>query len=180
MNKSILNNLSLTRPVVLIGMMGAGKTSVGRALAELLSVPFFDSDEEIESETGRSVAQIFSAGGEALFRRLERQVVTRLLGGGVCVLSLGGGAFMDEQTRQQIKNKAFSVWLKVDKKILMERVLKTGSRPLLQCENPGEKVEKILVAREPVYAEADLAVRCDARPVLENAQMVMAALRAAL
>ena len=180
MNKSILKNNSPTRPVVLIGMMGAGKTSVGRALAGLMSVPFFDSDAEIEAAAGRRVADIFSDCGEAKFRRLEKYAIIRLLGGNACVLSVGGGAFMDEATRAVIKEKALSVWLKVDKEILLERVLRTDSRPFLNGENPKEKFETLLSEREPVYALADLTVCCDGVPIIENAQKIMDALQGAL
>ena len=165
MNKSNMETKPLTQPVVLLGMMGAGKTSVGRALAKILAVPFFDADKEIEAAAGRSVAAIFSEYGEAEFRRLERQVIARLLQGEAGVLSLGGGAFMDAQTRACIKDAAFSVWLKVDHALLMERVLRHGGRPLLQDGNPQEKMARLLAEREPVYAQADLTVLCDDRPV---------------
>jgi shikimate kinase len=177
MKRSILNTFSLTKPVVLIGMMGAGKTSVGRALADLLSVPFFDSDAEIEAAAGCSVAQIFADYGEDEFRRLERQVTIRLLGGDVCVLSLGGGAFVDDETRERVKKTAFSVWIKVDRDILLKRVAHHGHRPLLKGGSPKERLEKILAERESVYAEADLTVFCDDRPVLQNAYTIMTAIQ---
>ncbi len=180
MNKSIFEKYSLSRPVVLIGMMGAGKTSVGRALAQLMNVPFFDSDAEIEAAAGRSVADIFSDLGEAEFRQKERQIIARLLDKKPCVLSLGGGAFMNETTRGHIKDKAFSVWLKVDKGLLLDRVTRTGHRPLLKGGNPKEKLETLLAEREPVYAEADLTAYCDDRPVFENARQLMIAIQAAL
>ncbi|MFA5041421.1 MAG: shikimate kinase [Bdellovibrionales bacterium] len=180
MNKSNFKNFSVPCPVVLIGMMGAGKTSVGQALAGLLSVPFFDSDAEIESTTGRSVSQIFSDSGETEFRRLERQAVERLLDRGPCVLSLGGGAFMDEYTRNHIKKRAFSVWLKVDKRILLNRVLHQGARPLLKGYDPAEKLEQLLIERTPVYAKADLTSLCNDRPVADNARQIMTELQAAL
>jgi shikimate kinase len=166
-----------TRPVVLIGMMGAGKTSVGRALADLWNVPFFDADAEIEAASNCSVAQIFADYGEAEFRRLERQVVARLLESGHCILSLGGGAFMDTQTRERVKKAALSVWLKVDRQILLNRVLRHGDRPLLKEGDPREKMAKILDEREPVYAEADLTVLCDDRPVTLTASRVREAIQ---
>ncbi len=179
MNKSISENFSLTRPVVLIGMMGAGKTSVGRALAELFAVPFFDSDTEIEAAARCSVAQIFADYGEPEFRRMERLVIARLLTSGACVLSLGGGAFMDDQTRERIKKEAFSVWINVDRNILLERVLRRDTRPMLRGGDPQEKLAKILSEREPVYAEADIIVTCDDRPVFHNARQIRDAIQAA-
>jgi shikimate kinase len=180
MNKSNLKKNSVSRPIILIGMMGAGKTSVGRTLAKLLSLPFFDSDQEIEAAAGCSVAQIFSDSGEAEFRRRERQIVARLLENAPCLLSLGGGAFMDEETRTLVKKKAFSVWLKVDKQILLERVLRRNTRPLLMGDDPEKKLNQLLLERGPVYAEADLTVFCDDRPVPDNALRIMGALQAAL
>ena len=172
MNKSDTGKFSLTRSVVLIGMMGAGKTSVGRALAESLSVSFFDADAEIEAAAGRSVTSIFADYGEAEFRRLERQVIARLLSHELCVLSLGGGAFMDVETREKISKAALSVWLKVDHALLLERVLRHGDRPLLKEGDPREKMERLLREREPVYAQADLTVLCDDRPVAQTARRV--------
>ena len=171
MDKSKFEKSSLEKPVVLIGMMGAGKSSVGRALAELLSLPYNDSDAEIEAASQCSVAQIFSDYGEAEFRRMERQVIARLLGH-QCVLSLGGGAFTDPETRTRIKQQALSVWIQVDRELLIKRVLRHGNRPLLKGGDPKEKLEKILSEREPIYAEADLTVLCDDRPIKENAQQI--------
>lgn len=172
MNKSISENLALLRPIVLIGMMGAGKTSAGKILAGLLQTPFFDSDHEIESAAGCSVAQLFFDYGEAEFRRMERKVIDRLLKAGPCVLSLGGGAYMDPQTRERLKKEAFTIWLKVDRDILLERVLRHDTRPLLRGGDPKAMLEQILAEREPVYAEADLIIPCDARPVLQNAKIL--------
>lgn len=178
MNKSNSTFFSLPFPVALIGMMGAGKTSIGQALSQLLSVPFFDSDAEIEAAAGRTVPEIFASYGEAEFRRLERRVVSRLLNGPACLLSLGGGAFMAPDTRQELKNKAFSVWIKVEHPLLLSRVLRQGHRPLLNTEKPEEKLTALLSEREPVYALADLTVACDDRPVEENARQIIAALQA--
>jgi shikimate kinase len=177
MNKSNPEIFPLSAPVVLIGMMGAGKTSVGRALATLLSVPYFDSDAEIEAASRCSVSQIFADYGEAEFRRMERLVIARLLGGGVCVLSLGGGAFIDEQTRRRVKSSALSVWMKVDRKLLLDRVLRHGNRPLLKGGNPEERLDRILTEREPIYAQADMTVLCDDRPVTQNARLILDAIQ---
>jgi shikimate kinase len=172
MNKSETEILSPRRPVVLIGMMGAGKTSVGRALADYMKMSFFDADMEIEAAAGRSVASIFMDYGEAEFRRLERQVIARLLDGTPCILSLGGGAFMDEQTRARIKTSSLSIWLKVDHDLLIKRVLRHGDRPLLKEGDPAEKMRRMLAEREPVYAQADITVLCDDRPVAQTAKNV--------
>jgi len=180
MNKSKVKKISLSRPIALIGMMGAGKTSTGRVLAELLDIPFYDSDAEIVALAGCSIDRIFSERGEAEFRRMERATIGRLLDRSACVLSLGGGAFMNAQTRDEIKKKAFSVWLKVNKDTLFKRIKKSGLRPLLKCDNPQKKFEQLLSEREPIYAEADLAVLCDDRPILENAQQIMVAIQSVL
>ncbi len=172
MSKSISNKFSLTKPVVLIGMMGAGKTSVGKILAELLDVPFLDADVEIEAAAGCSVVQIFSDYGEAEFRRMERQVINRLLHFGPCVLSLGGGAYMDSETRKRIKHKAFTVWIRVDQAILLERITRHDTRPLLRGGDPKEILTRILAEREPVYAEADLIMHCDTRSISQNARLI--------
>jgi shikimate kinase len=170
----------LPRPVVLIGMMGAGKSSVGRALAKNLGTLFFDADAEIEAAAGCGVAQIFADYGELEFRRLERQVITRLLDSGPCVLSLGGGAFIDDQTRISIKKAALSVWLRVEHELLLQRVLRHGDRPMLKGGDPNERMKQLLAEREPVYAEADLTVLCDDRPVQQTAQRVREAIEGKL
>jgi shikimate kinase len=173
-----LENFSLKQPIALLGMMGAGKTSVGRALADLLSIPFFDSDREIEASTGSSVSEIFATRGEPEFRRLELQTVARLLNGGACVLSLGGGAFMAAETREAIKANAISVWLQVDRELLFQRLQHDTTRPLLKGGDAKQKLERLLSEREPVYATADLVIPCDGRPVAENARHVLDAIRA--
>lgn len=180
MSKSISEKFTLTRPIVLIGMMGAGKSSVGKALAEHLAVPFFDADAEIEASAGCSVAQIFEDYGEPEFRRMERQVIARLLDNGACVLSPGGGAFMNDETRARIKKAAFSVWIKVDRDLLLRRVLRHNTRPLFKTGDPIEIMARLLADREPVYAQADLTVKCDDRPVTQNARLIKEAICTAL
>jgi shikimate kinase len=177
MNKSNMEKISVTKPIILLGMMGAGKTSVGRALAKIMALPFFDADKEIEAVAGRSVSAIFADYGEPEFRRLERQVIARLMDADKCVLSLGGGAFMDEQTRAAIKSNGFSIWLKVDHALLLERVSRRGGRPMLKDGDPQEKMARLLAEREPVYAMADLTVLCDDRPVTQTAKRVWEALQ---
>ena len=148
------------RSIVLVGMMGVGKSSVGRRLAALLGIPFVDADSEIEKAAGMSVADIFSRHGEADFRSGEARVIARLLEGGPQVLATGGGAFMNPNTRHSIREKGVSVWLKADLDVLLRRISKRRSeRPLLQTPDPAETLRALLAEREPIYAEADLTVQ---------------------
>jgi shikimate kinase len=152
--------MKLNRTVALVGMMGAGKTSIGRRLAARLDVPFRDADHEIEAAAGLTVAEIFARFGEPYFRDGERRVIARLLSDGPHVLATGGGAFMDESTRAAMRLSAFTIWLKAPVEVLLARVKKRDSRPLLKDGNMRETLEKLLAAREPVYAQADLVVEC--------------------
>ncbi|MEJ2119017.1 MAG: shikimate kinase [Alphaproteobacteria bacterium] len=147
-----------TRPIVLIGLMGAGKTSIGRRLATRLAIPFIDADQEIEKAAGKTISDIFSDHGEDSFRDGERRVIARLLSEGLKVLATGGGAFMNEETRQRILEKGVSVWLNADLDILMERVSRRDNRPLLKTDNPRAVMEKLLAERYPVYAQANIAI----------------------
>lgn len=149
---------SLNKTVVLVGMMGAGKTAVGKALAARLGVPFLDSDAEIEAAAAMSISEIFERDGEAFFRSRETEVIDRLLGGPFCVLATGGGAFLSERNRELISTKGISVWLNADLKLLWNRVKSKDSRPLLQTANPFETLRGIYEARVPIYALADLEV----------------------
>jgi shikimate kinase len=146
------------RAIVLVGLMGAGKTSIGRRLAEKLGVPFVDADHEIEAAAGKSIPDIFAEHGEPHFRDGERRVIARLLDNGSQVLATGGGAFMNPETRARIKERAVSVWLKADLDLLMKRVSKRGGRPLLANDNPEAVMRKLIEERYPVYAEADITV----------------------
>src|SRR5579872_2581352 len=146
------------RSIVLVGMMGAGKTSVGRRLAAKLGLPFVDADAEIETGAQMTVPEIFARFGEAYFRDGERKVIARLMADGQKVLATGGGAFMNEATRQRIGERGVSVWLKPDFDVLMRRVRKRSNRPLLQTANPEETVRKLLAERSPVYGLADLTI----------------------
>lgn len=148
----------LAKTVVMVGMMGAGKTAVGTALARLLSVPFLDSDEEISRAADRSIAEIFERDGEAFFRARETEVLARLLKGAPCVLSTGGGAFLSEVNRQMIHDQGVSVWLRADLELLWQRVRHKTTRPLLRTENPRETLRTIHEARAPVYSLADVVV----------------------
>jgi shikimate kinase len=154
---------SLDRPIVLVGLMGVGKTTIGRRLAKRLDRPFVDADEAIEDAAGRSVSDIFADFGEAAFREGERKVIARLLEEPKpLVLALGGGAFINEDTRRLIKAHAVSIWLKADLETLMERVLrKPGQRPLLQTDDPRAVMERLHAERAPIYAQADIAIESD-------------------
>jgi shikimate kinase len=148
-----------SRSIVLIGMMGVGKSSIGRRLAMRLGIPFVDADAEIEKAAGMSISDIFAHRGEADFRGGEARVIARLLDGGPQVLAAGGGAFMNEATRQAICAKGVSIWLKADLDVLLRRISKRrNERPLLQTGDPEATLRALLVEREPTYAQADLAV----------------------
>ena len=156
---AIVANLG-RRSIVLIGMMGVGKSSVGRRLSARLAIPFVDADTEIEKAAGMSIADIFSHHGEEYFRSGEARVIARLLEGGPQVLATGGGAFINPKTRDAIRAKGVSVWLKAELDVLMRRIAKRrNDRPLLQTADPGETLRALLVEREPVYAQADLTVQ---------------------
>jgi shikimate kinase len=165
------------RSIVLVGMMGVGKSSVGRRLAARLSIPFIDADSEIEKAAGMTIPEIFARHGEAYFRSGEARVLARLLESGPQVLATGGGAFMNEDTRALIKLKGVSVWLHADFDVLMRRTSKRRSdRPLLQTEDPGETLRRLLAEREPTYALADLTVQSREVPHEAIVADVMAAL----
>src|ERR1700684_2023632 len=146
------------RSVVLVGMMGAGKTSVGKRLAAKLGLPFVDADAEIEAGAQMTVPEIFERFGEAYFREGERKVLARLLSEGQKVLATGGGAFMNEATRARIAQSGVSIWLKPDFEVLMRRVRKRSNRPLLQTANPEETLRALLRDRGPIYGLADLTI----------------------
>ena len=146
------------RTIVLVGLMGVGKTTVGRRLAALLRLHFTDADHAIEEAAGCSVSEIFARFGESAFRDGERRVIARLLEGPRQVLATGGGAFMDPRTREAIKQRGVSIWLKADLNLLMDRVGRKGNRPLLKTADPRATMERLIAERYPVYAEADLTV----------------------
>jgi shikimate kinase len=146
------------RSIVLIGLMGAGKTAVGRRLANRLELPFIDADTEIEVAAGASISEIFAEHGEAYFRQGERKVIARLLQNGPHVLATGGGAYMNADTRAAIKARGLSVWLKADVKVLLKRVGRRGNRPLLAGGEPEKVLKKLMDERYPVYAESDVVV----------------------
>ena len=148
----------LRKTVVLVGMMGAGKTAVGTQLARQLAVPFVDSDDEIEKAAARSIPEIFARDGEPFFRQKETQVLLRLLRGAPCILSTGGGAFLADENRAAIADMGVSVWLRADLDTLWQRVRHKSSRPLLRTANPRATLAALLEAREPVYASATITV----------------------
>jgi shikimate kinase len=146
------------RLVVLVGMMGVGKSTVGRRLAARLHLPFIDADTEIEAAAGMSIPEIFEAHGEPHFRDGEARVIARLLEGGPAVLATGGGSFMREETRRRIGDKAVSIWLKADAEVIMRRVRRRADRPLLQNADPEAAVTRLIGEREPIYQFADLTI----------------------
>ena len=147
-----------TRSVVLVGMMGAGKSTIGRRLSARLRVPFLDADIEIEAAAAMSIPEIFETHGEPHFRDGEARVIARLLDSGPAVLATGGGAFMREETRGRIRLQAVSIWLKADADIIMRRVKRRVDRPLLQTADPAATVGRLIEEREPIYQHADLTI----------------------
>jgi shikimate kinase len=163
--KAVRNSLG-PRSIALVGLMGCGKSSVGRRLAARLELPFVDADEEIERAAGKSIPDIFAEHGEAHFREGERKVIQRLLSEGQKVLATGGGAYMNADTREAIRRAGISVWLKADLPVLMRRVLKRDNRPLLKEKDPEAVMRSLMERRYPIYAEADITV--DSRDVAHD------------
>jgi shikimate kinase len=164
------------RTIVLVGMMGAGKTAIGKRLAATLGWPFEDADAAIEAAAGTTIAEIFAEIGEAAFREKERQVIARLLGGHKQVLALGGGAFMDPQTRSLVRERACSVWLRADLDALVRRTGRRGTRPLLARGDPRATLARLLEQRGPTYAEADVVVDSSKGPLNAVVERVLDAL----
>ena len=155
----------LDRPIALLGLMGVGKSSIGRRLSDRLRIDFVDSDQAIETAAGKSIAEIFADEGEVGFREGERRVITRLINerDGAFILALGGGAFINDETRTLIKQRCVSVWLQADIDVLLERTSrKPGKRPLLDVEDPRSVLVRLASEREPYYQQADLTVRSEA------------------
>ncbi|MHB1303758.1 MAG: 3-dehydroquinate synthase [Acidiphilium sp.] len=178
LDKSTQTPLALRTSIVLVGLMGAGKSAIGRRLAARLGLPFHDSDVEIEAASGMTVAEIFARHGEAHFRAGERRVIGRLLSGPPVVLATGGGAFMDHETRVLIRDKALSVWLRAPIPLLLARVAGRTHRPLLNQGDPADILGRLSVSRAPVYAEADIIVDSTEDPPDMNTQTVLAAVTA--
>jgi len=164
------------KTLVLVGMMGAGKTAVGRRLAARLELPFVDADAEIEAAAGCSIDDIFALHGEAEFRSGERRVMERLLQGPVCVLATGGGAFMDAEIRKAINENGISIWLKANLETLWSRVRRRSDRPMLKTKNPKETLRNLIEQRYPVYALADIEVESSEGPAEDTVDRVIEAL----
>lgn len=174
---SDLDSLPRDHTIVLVGLMGAGKTSVGRRLALALDLPFRDSDEEVERAAGRTVAEIFADLGEQAFRDGERRVIARLLDEPPHVLATGGGAFMNPDTRRLIAQKAISVWLKADIDVLLRRVGRKTDRPLLRNADPRGVLQDLAAQRHPTYGLADITVDSVESPHSATVQAIIDALR---
>ncbi|WP_448202753.1 shikimate kinase [Azospirillum sp. sgz302134] len=170
---------TLPKTVVLVGLMGAGKSAIGRRLASRLHLPFVDADTEIEAAAGCTIAEIFARDGEAVFRSVERRIIARLLTEQpVHILATGGGAFMDPETRAMIRAHGLSVWLRAELDVLLARTARRTHRPLLNSGDPKEILQRLMTARYPVYAEADLTVISDERPPETTVELVIEALEA--
>jgi shikimate kinase len=170
---------AVDRTIVLVGMMGAGKTAIGRRLARALNWRFKDADAAIEAAAGTTIANIFAEIGEPAFRAKERQVIARLLTGERQVLALGGGAFMDPETRALVQAKGLSIWLRAEIDVLLRRTSTPGKRPLLAGDDPRAILASLLAQRAPVYAEADLVVDSGKGPISAVVARILAALPAA-
>jgi shikimate kinase len=168
------------RTIALVGLMGAGKSCIGKRLAHRLGLAFVDADHEIERAAGCSIAEIFARHGEANFRDGERRVIARLLDNPVHVLATGGGAFMDPRTRALIRERTISIWLRADIDLLMRRVSRRNDRPLLQVAEPRQRLAELMALRHPVYAEADIAVDSADGPPDVTLERVMEALNSFL
>ncbi|MXY38842.1 MAG: shikimate kinase [Rhodospirillaceae bacterium] len=171
------SRLRVGRTVVLVGLMGVGKSAVGRRLARRLDLPFIDADAEIEAAAGNSIEELFRQHGEAEFRAGERRVIARLLEGEPHVLATGGGAFMDPETRSLVRARGISIWLNADLDTLVERVSRRNNRPLLKNGDARQTLSDLMAIRNPVYAEADITVASVDRPLGEMTVRVADALQ---
>lgn len=167
----------IDRPIVLIGMMGSGKSTIGRRLAQRLHLPFTDADEEIEHAAGLTIAEIFARFGEPYFRDGERRVINRLLQAGPSVIATGGGAFVQADTRCAILKRGIAVWLDVPVNILVERTARRDTRPLLLTGNPAETLARLLDERQPAYALAPIRIASDAAPHARSVDAIINALK---
>ncbi|MDX1921928.1 MAG: shikimate kinase [Alphaproteobacteria bacterium] len=163
--------------IVLVGMMGSGKTALGRQLAQRLNLPFLDTDAEIEKATGMRISHIFEEQGEAAFRGYERTKIAKLLAGEPCVLSTGGGAVMDAGTRELIATKSTVIWLKARLETLLSRVSKDKNRPLLKTDNPAAKLQQLLDARTPFYSQAPIHIETDVKGFEETVEAMLKAVQ---
>jgi shikimate kinase len=176
-SKRYSTSLVLPKTLVLVGMMGAGKSSIGWRIAQKLGVPFHDTDQEVERAAGCSVADIFETWGEKAFRDAERRVIKRLLNSPVQVISTGDGAFVETESRELIKENAISLWLRADPEILYERVIRRDTRPLLFDGDARQILEEMIERRYPIYAKADLIVESNDDAHEATVERVMEALK---
>lgn len=160
-SKNYLADSDIKKPIVLVGMMGVGKSTVGRILAKLLNLSFYDIDKEIEKISNFTIEEIFAKYGEPEFRRIEQEVINRMIHLEDCVIALGGGAFINDTTRSLIKDKAISIWLDANEDILFQRAIRRQNRPLVKLENPRDNFIELLAKRIPYYTQADFSVRAD-------------------
>ena len=167
---------NVPRTIVMVGLMGAGKSAIGRRIAQRLGLPFVDADAEIERAAGQTIEEIFATHGEAYFRDGERRVIARLLGEPVHVLSTGGGAFMDPETRRLIAERGISVWLRAELEVLLRRTSRRSNRPLLKGRDPAEVLIKLMELRYPVYAQADIVIESTDGPPEATVQQAIDAL----
>jgi shikimate kinase len=170
------DSAAAARSIVLVGLMGAGKTKVGRQLAQRLGLPFADADDEIVEAAGCTIEEIFERFGEAAFRDGERRVVARLLGGEPKVLATGGGAFLDPGTRARVRERGLSIWLRADLDVLVERTSRRGGRPLLKNRDIRATLEKLMAERYPIYAEANIVIDSGRHSVDVTVQQIVEAL----
>lgn len=169
-------SLKLTKPIVLVGLMGCGKSTIGRRLATRMNLSFADTDDEIERAAGMTISDIFARYGESHFRDLERRVITRMLDHGQGVLATGGGAFMNDETRAAIQEKAISIWLDADIPTLVERVGRRSHRPLLKDRDAAKVLRELATVRNPIYAQAHLRVSSASDPHETTVRSILEAL----
>jgi len=172
-----INASLVDRAIVLVGLMGAGKSSIGRRLASRLDMEFTDADAEIEEAAGCSIADYFDRHGEDAFREGERRVIARLLDGGPRVLATGGGAFIDPLTRELVAERGISIWLRADLDLLVKRCARRNNRPLLMAGDPREILEGLLKERYPIYEQADITIETDDGPHAETVDKIIASLK---
>lgn len=172
------NHIRLLKPIVLIGMMGSGKTHMGRVFAKKLNQPFFDSDKLIEEKAGCSIADIFERFGEQKFRTVEANTIQDLIKQGHGVIATGGGAIMNEDTARMIFDKSYSVWVQADLDKIISRVSKNKNRPLLACENPKDVLKKLMEQRQPIYEKARFRMQSDSGDETESVTNTLSDIRA--
>ena len=167
----------LNKPIVIVGLMGAGKTSIGKRLAKYFELPFIDSDYEIEKSAGASIVDIFSMYGEQEFRRVEEKIINKILSDNkVQIISTGEGAFIIDKVRKQTKERAITLWLKADLQLLVKRTSLKNTRPLLLNDNPSKILNKLINERYPIYAESDIVVETKDEPAYKTIQNILIAI----